>query len=926
MNLNLSFLRMLLRNNFLVLLSFLPALLYAQPGSLNPRFANNGFRLDYIPGEQSNNTTIDDILVNNNADTYSVFAMAGGTGLYKRSGDGTPSAGYGTKGFSDCFSFGRDAHLLLADGSALFAGFLGIEEYFSGTNTGDFVLGKLTPQGKIDNQYGTRGIRNIFPLVNTIQPEYLGKLPNGKLLVMLHQQEYGNSKLFTVVLSAEGDYDPALPNFGITELAVGQGSAQLFVVSINQQQDGKSLIALNDNQMDGTTRKILIRINQDGSPDPAFGNAGIQYLDAFIPDGKISAAGFRKYGGYIVLTSSLNDDSPLRFSRLLPNGSPASNNPNWTKLVSLPFTSPVIDGLTDDNGRFSLLMGSYGLHYLVKLDEKGIPDMQFNGTGWLQLNQFPNDWYYSIALTPRKNLMVAGSGTPGTNFMLGKITPSGIPDRYYDRDGYVAVTFPFQSTEWKACIKLGEKGLLAGATVTTNGQPGFLIKAVDTEGKDIKSFGNRGSLLIPLPEQLAATSIIPYGNNHFLFWHSPYYYSTTSPSVVTIKRYTNNGQQDLRWGNNGERLVQLPDKAISIVLRVLRDNRILVGFSVDNDDAVTRYTRDAKIWCLKPDGSRDWNFGDGGTVTINLKDFQDEIEMFRQQKDGKILVISNAWTEDNPRLAITRLLENGKPDPAYVQGIRETNQYSSEFRIGGALLLADNSLFIAGDSAYAGNHFHAAALLKFRENGTRATEFANQGIFVAPISQDYGSGLDINDDHGKLLFTCIDRTVPYGEIIHFRLLANGKPDKSFGIDGSSTISYSTGFESVTDTKLFSDQLIMIGSAATQIITPMLASIALEGYSALRESAPAAPATKTFRIYPNPATTWIQLEISGNPALHPTSAELFDAEGRLVQQWKNGWENIPRRALYIGNIPAGNYLMRVRFSNDESRQEKIVILH
>ncbi|GAO43212.1 hypothetical protein FPE01S_02_03160 [Flavihumibacter petaseus NBRC 106054] len=898
----------------------------AQPGSLNTAFGNNGFRLDYVPGSTSDPVTVEDIMMNDNADTYTTIRMAGGIGIYKRSGDGFALPQYGNKGFSDCFNFGGRAHFLQPDGSVLFAGFNQIEPGFGvDYYTSDFVLGKLNPQGKWDNNFGDKGIKKIFPIRNSIQPQYITKLPNGKLMVIFHQQEYLQSRLFVLTLSASGDYDPALPNYGMFELPVGQESVQLFLVAISRQPDGKFLIALNDNPSDGGPyKKLLIRLNADGTQDNSFGNAGVQNLNGFLSGDKISAAGFRKYGGYCVITSTHNDDAPLRFSLLKQNGTPDFAVSNWTKLVSLPFTGAVSKGVTDEDGRFSLLMSYPVQGRIVRLTPSGNPDPQFNLTGWLQLDQYPDNYYYDIALTPRKNLMITGSGTTGINFVLGKINPSGVPDRYYDQDGFVTVNLPFQPSRWTSCIKLGETGVLVGQIIFNGGQPKYLIKAINTAGGDIKTFANNGTLTIPMDQYNAG--IDPAGTSHFLFWRLQGSSTAADPSILHIRKYTNAGQLQNTWGTNGDVQVQLPPLSRDVQLRVLRDNRILIGFAYEKEYNTGLNGRDVQAWCLRADGSRDWNFGTGGFTNIDLETFYDDMHLLRQQRDGKIIVVTLSITESSRRLGITRLLENGKPDPAYQQGIKPIATGTVEFNPLGALVQSDNSLFIAGVNGYDAGYHTSAALLKFNSNGTRATGFANQGLFQATLTNEQASGIDINEDHGKLLFTCLDRALYENEMVNLRLLPNGTIDNSFGTNGKSAVSFASGRESITDTKLFSNQLIMIGHAALQTYTAMLASITLEGYSALREATPGTPPVHTFRIYPNPATSWIQIQSSAQHNEQPSSAELFDTEGRLVQSWRDGWDGTPRRSLWIGNLPSGNYLIRVNLRNGESHQEKMVIMH
>ena len=78
-------------------------------------------------------------------------------------------------------------------------------------------------------------------------------------------------------------------------------------------------------------------------------------------------------------------------------------------------------------------------------------------------------------------------------------------------------------------------------------------------------------------------------------------------------------------------------------------------------------------------------------------------------------------------------------------------------------------------------------------------------------------------------------------------------------------------------------------------------------------------------YPNPTNDYVQLEID-NPDGHHIIVDLFDANGKIVQQLYDGPANFPGKAsinFSTHALPQGNYVVHVKVGQKLAGSEVIV---
>ena len=445
------------------------------------------------------------------------------------------------------------------------------------------MLGKLNKYGKWDQQFGPDGLKTLFQIKNTQQPIGLGILAGGKILVVLRDNVYQENKLTLVTLLPSGEIDPSLPNNGQLVLPFGEAQEIIGLPAFKQQPDKKWILGVTESPTGpGNVQNYLVRLGPDGKPDAGFGNGGVQNLDSYLPPENLVAVGCKKEGGYTLLTSNTGNDLKLRVSHFTAAGIPdLAKGGVSAQPVNLPFTAALRSAGFDENNRFSLLVAeepvSFLNHYLVRLDASGKPDLTFNQVGYLALQQFDQTLYTGLAITSNKNLMVLGNSYSGQHsFLLQKILAKGQPDPFYDQDGAVTVSYPYASFQWTNLLKISDTKMIAGGFIIKGGKRYWLIEAVNAQGKPDVSFGNGGSLFVPLPANVVFVNmeltndqkIIVYGNM-----------SIENNDKLFLYKFFADGRKDHSWAGNGQKILTTGRPVNSIRLKTQKDGKILVAYS-----------------------------------------------------------------------------------------------------------------------------------------------------------------------------------------------------------------------------------------------------------------------------------------------------------------------------------------------------------
>lgn len=84
------------------------------------------------------------------------------------------------------------------------------------------------------------------------------------------------------------------------------------------------------------------------------------------------------------------------------------------------------------------------------------------------------------------------------------------------------------------------------------------------------------------------------------------------------------------------------------------------------------------------------------------------------------------------------------------------------------------------------------------------------------------------------------------------------------------------------------------------------------------------ATKGFRIYPNPAVTWFEVERPSSAKTHASVVEIHDLYGRLLATHRMEAGEL-HKEIDVASIPQGVYLVTIRYGDQVEMVQKITVL-
>ena len=410
---------------------------------------------------------------------------------------------------------------------------------------GEFSVLGLNSDGTRDTSFSTDGLVSVYVGVHGFESEGANALAvqrNGKIVALVSDSTLGN--VFALVrYDSDGTLDQTFDADGKVVLLAPSGSGTQGSGSANAiaiQPDDK-IVAAGQATNRGASRRdiVLMRILQDGSPDPSFGNNGkvvTQAPQSFVdvrslaiqPDGKMVVAG-----------------------ELNPGGSSSS-------------------------------------FIVVRYRPDGTLDPAFGVAGIVTAQFQLRDGAYSVAIQNDGRVVVSGASSPGGGgFPSGavmRLNTDGSLDNSFGQGGKVRLAVRFLSS----AIQSDGKILLL-----TDVQ-GFSVGRLNTDGSLDESFGDFGFTNTQIGVSSKATSIILQGDGKTL---SVGYSKATQLGYddFTIIRYDNNGRLDTSFNGNGivvTAISPLVDQAYAAAMQP--DGKIVVGgksFSnaTMDDIAVARY-------------------------------------------------------------------------------------------------------------------------------------------------------------------------------------------------------------------------------------------------------------------------------------------------------------------------------------------------
>ena len=332
--------------------------------------------------------------------------------------DGAPDSGFGQGGTlttplpndSDGSGY-ADALIIQRDGKILAAG----------TGAPGFTLVRYHPDGSLDDAFGSNGI------VTTSMGEYssaytIAVQEDGKILAGGYAFGPLGQKGFAVVRYHEnGSLDTSFNGTGIQILYLGTyvSDCQQLII-----QPDRKIIAIGQAAErvpfgSPTYRFATVRLEADGSPDPAFGDRGVVFT-AFGNTFALATCGTLAPDGGIVIAGSTTSpagpgEQDLAMARLTSSGSldPSFGTHDGKLTINLSPMENVVALAAQDDGSvmaaIQVLRDGMSRIVLGRLLSDGAFDTTFNQTGYAEhiigLSSYPR----GMQLLPDGKILVAGT-------------------------------------------------------------------------------------------------------------------------------------------------------------------------------------------------------------------------------------------------------------------------------------------------------------------------------------------------------------------------------------------------------------------------------------------------------------------------------------------------------------------------------------
>ena len=402
------------------------------------------------------------------------IVMLGPTGAAQAAFSGSLDPSFGNGGVSGPGPNSRLFDTVVqSDGKILAVGEIGTQ---TGTT---LLLARFTSSGSLDPSFGVGGIVRGPPVPSFSGAGSLGRgiaiEPDGKIVAVgtvTTSVGTGHLGLLVERYNQNGSPDSGFGTGGVVSMFTGEPEGDGYAVAI--QPDGKiiaagSAYASGD---DGTgARMAVVRLNQDGSPDPSFGFDGSDVLAveaysyalavALQPDGGIVVAGSEAPG-------QLAPSAVI--ARLTPSG---GFDPSFAgtglyarqyarSAASSAFNAVAVqpDGKVVAAG--SAAHGSSAADTLVvRFSSSGVQDPTF-GSGGVVYDPAAVNWTGGTPTTPGANgaviapngdVIAAGmfANSTTTYATLWALKPTGSPDALFGHDGAAVLTNGFGgNTEYAA--------------------------------------------------------------------------------------------------------------------------------------------------------------------------------------------------------------------------------------------------------------------------------------------------------------------------------------------------------------------------------------------------------------------------------------------------------------------------------------------
>lgn len=352
--------------------------------------------------------------------------------------------------------------------------------------------------------------------------------------------------------------------------------------------------------------------------------------------------------------------------------------------------------------------------------------------------------------------------------------PVGSIDLRFGNSGYLRQTVDPDAPEGSPLqlAALPQGGFYTCHAAVLDGDPGMIIRRYDAQSQQDLQYGDEGERWVALRGEVHSMMVLP--DSSLLLGGFVLRGRDQEPWIMKLLR---DGRAAPSFGTQG--VLTLDRQGQGSVIRLLAgpDHGLLAGVQVTGEGV----NHDIYVYQLHADGDIDLRFGQRGAINPAISRADKLIDIARRE-DGRLLLFTNTREAEFYDFSLQRYLPNGQPDPAFGRGGRVVFRTGLQHCAGRAMqLLPDGSAYLAGQTKRSiDDPGMDLIVVKFLPEGQLDLTFAEEGLLAIDLQSTEQMQDILAFSDGQILVGATHGT----EASIMRFDAYGKRDATYGNAGA----------------------------------------------------------------------------------------------------------------------------------------------
>lgn len=617
----------------------------------------------------------------------------------------------------------------------------------SGKANNDFAAARYNTDGSLDTSFDGDGMVTTDVFVGSFEEAWSSVIqPDGKLL--LGGVSGANNGLTLVRYNTDGSLDQTFDSDGkaSTTVGVSGGIANSIAVQSDGKIVAGSQARVVPG-LPATYDFAAVRFNSDGSLDSTFGTGGKVTTDLGSADEDGRSILIQADGRIVLAGSSNSNFAAVRYNTdgtldtsFDGDGIVLTNFDN----VPIAFARDLAYGVgIQADGKIVSAGESYRSLAVARHNPDGTIDTTFSGDGMVMTGVAGKQLRgLDLVIQPDGKTVVAGqiwdlngggSNPNNYEFLLARYNADGSLDNSFDGDGMVITDLGGFTGEFAAAVVLQPDGKIIAA----GGSAGdFALARYNIDGSLDTSFAGDGTVKTSIlsagsDDTASAVTLQPDGK---------IVAAGGAGGNFAVARYNPDGSLDTSFSSDGKHTTIVGSFAAASSVAIQDDGKIVLGGSGRTGASQDEY--DFAVVRYNPNGTLDTTFDTDGRLTTPIGTWSDTISSLAIQPEGKILAVGTYSISGSPSIAMARYTSNGALDPSFGNGGKVTTNLADGQEEAYAVALRPDSGFVVAGNHTPGTSFGGTrfALIQYSGECNIALEESGGDLTDGASAINFGPG------------------------------------------------------------------------------------------------------------------------------------------------------------------------------------------